>query len=243
MTERSRSRRAPPRARFSGEAMTASISKSERDDLRRLIQQREKVLKSAAKQRSAELLADFENQMGSEFSFDDDEVWQATMRATMIEVEHAKQRIAARCRELGVPARFAPTLEVNWVHRGYDNQVACRKDELRRMAKTKIAAMEAKAMVEVEVTCLKAQTELTATGLASGAARDFFEQLPDIESLMPKLSYAEVAGEAEPPAVEQLISPGALRQRRHRERNRALHDLTSRDDDSDGDGPDGESAR
>ena len=209
------------------------IGKSERDDLRRLIQQREKVLKSAAKQRTAELLADFENQIGSEFSFDDDEVWEAAMRAAIIEVEHAKQRIAGRCRELGIPPRFAPTLEVQWVHRGYDNQVACRKDELRRMAKTRIAPMEAKAVVEVEMSCLKAQTELTAAGLTSEAARGFIEQLPAIEILMPKLSYAEVAGEAEPPVVEQLVSPGALRQRRHRERNKALRDLAARDDDSD----------
>ena len=42
------------------------MNKSEREDLLRLIRQREKVLKSAARQRSAELLADFENQMGSD---------------------------------------------------------------------------------------------------------------------------------------------------------------------------------
>jgi hypothetical protein len=46
--------------------MNHAISKAEREDLQRLIRQREKVMKSAAKQRSAELLADFENQMGSE---------------------------------------------------------------------------------------------------------------------------------------------------------------------------------
>jgi hypothetical protein len=34
------------------------------------------VLKSAAKQRSAELLADFENQLGSQFTFDQDEIWE-----------------------------------------------------------------------------------------------------------------------------------------------------------------------
>jgi hypothetical protein len=51
------------------------ITRSDTEDLQRLIRQREKVLKSAAKQRSAELIADFENQMGQEFSFDRDEVW------------------------------------------------------------------------------------------------------------------------------------------------------------------------
>ena len=35
------------------------------EDLQRLIRQREKVQKSAAKLRSAELLADFENQMAA----------------------------------------------------------------------------------------------------------------------------------------------------------------------------------
>jgi len=57
--------------------MVAAITKSEREDLQRLVRQREKVLKSAAAQRSAELIADFENQMGQEFAFDDDEVWKA----------------------------------------------------------------------------------------------------------------------------------------------------------------------
>ena len=58
--------------------MTAhtTMTKGEREDLQRLVRQREKVLKAAARQRSAELLADFENQMGQEYSFDHDEVWE-----------------------------------------------------------------------------------------------------------------------------------------------------------------------
>ena len=38
------------------------MPKGEREDLQRLVRQREKVLKSAAEQRSSELIADFENQ-------------------------------------------------------------------------------------------------------------------------------------------------------------------------------------
>jgi len=45
---------------------------------------------------------------------------------------------------------------------------------------------------------------------------------------MPKLSYEQVAGEAEPPIAEQLTSQGALRQRRYRERHRNAQ-VTSRD--------------
>jgi hypothetical protein len=39
---------------------------------------------------------------------------------------------------------------------------------------------------------------------------------------MPALSFAEIAGEAEPPVAEQLVSPNALRQRRFREKQAAL---------------------
>jgi hypothetical protein len=49
--------------------MTAAMTRDERENLQRLVRQREKVLKSAAKQRSAELIADFENQMGSTARF------------------------------------------------------------------------------------------------------------------------------------------------------------------------------
>jgi hypothetical protein len=44
---------------------------------------------------------------------------------------------------------------------------------------------------------------------------------------MPRLTFAEVAGEAEPPVAEQLVSPNALRQRRYRERQKALRDADS----------------
>jgi hypothetical protein len=199
-----------------------AINKGEREDLQRLIRQRERVLKSAAKQRSAELIADFENQMGSEFSFDDDAVWARAKEEAEAEIGRAKQRIAARCRELGIPDRFAPTLHLTWLHRGYDNALEKRRTELRRMARTKIEAIEQKAITEIEHSCLEAQTQLAVAGLSSENARTFVERLPGIEVLMPRLSFSEVAGEAEPPIAEQLLSSNALRQRRYRERQAAL---------------------
>jgi hypothetical protein len=198
----------------------AQMSKSEREDLQRLIRQREKVLKSAAKQRSAELLADFENQMGSEYAFDQDETWAEAAKLAHIEVAKAQDRVAARCRELGIPDRFAPSLVLNWRNRGYDNLLEKRKIELRRMAETQIGAIEAKAIVKIEMSCLQAQTEIATSGLTTNAARQFIGRLPTIEALMPALSFAQIAGEADPPVAEQLISPNALRQRRYRQRHR-----------------------
>jgi hypothetical protein len=202
----------------------AAITKGEREDLQRLIRQRERVLKSAAKQRSAELIADLENQMGSEYSFDQDEIWAKVTEAVDREVKRAQATVAARCRELGIPDRFAPSLGMHWRGRGYDNSIDQRKAELRRMAQTKIAAIEQKAVVEIELSCLHATTEIAIAGLTSEAARAFVDRLPDVAALMPRLSFAEVAGEADPPIAEQLVTPNALRQRRYRERQTALRD-------------------
>ena len=198
-------------------AMT-TMPRHERDDLQRLIRQREKVLKSAAKERSAELLADFENQMGQEYAFDQDETWEKAAKAAKAAVAKAQAQVAARCRDLGIPDRFAPSLSLDWHHRGYDNAVEKRRRELRIMAQTQVAAIERKAIVQIEMSCLEAQTALAVAGLTSDAGQRFLEQLPKIETLMPRLTFAEVAGEANPPIAEQLVSSHALRQRRYRER-------------------------
>ncbi len=76
--------------------MNVKMSKGEREDLQRLVRQREKVLKSAAKLRSTELLADFENQMASEYSFDDDAVWAEAKKTAQLEVDKAQRRVTDR---------------------------------------------------------------------------------------------------------------------------------------------------
>jgi hypothetical protein len=200
------------------------MNKGEREALQVLIRQRERVLKSAAKQRSSELLADFENQLGSIYSYDNDATWAEAARLAKQEVAKAQTKIAARAAELGIPKDFAPKLSAEWYGRGA-NAVKQRRTELRVMAKTRIAAIEAKAIVEIEMQSVEAQTQIAQSGLTSEAASQFLERLRPVEELMPTLSFEEVAGKAETPIAEQLTSPGALRQRRFRERHK---DLSSR---------------
>ncbi len=149
----------PPERKIGLHDPAAAITRSEREDLQRLIRRREKVLKSAAKQRSAELVADFENQMGQEFSFDQDEIWRQAVDRTKAPVAKAAAEIAARCRELGIPERFAPTVSLDWQTRGYDSTLEKRRAELRRMARTAIEAQERKAITQIEISCLDAQTK------------------------------------------------------------------------------------
>ena len=203
-----------------------TVSKGEREDLQRLIRQREKALKSAAKQRSFEPLADFENQMGQEYRFDQDAVWAKAAECAGREVQKAQKQVDARCRELGSPDRFAPSLHLGWHGRGHDNTIEKRKRKLRTMAETRIAAIERKVITKIEISCPQAQENIALFGFTSGAAWLFIEKLPGIETLMPRLSFAEVAGEAERPIAEQLVSSNALRRRRFPERLRLLRATT-----------------
>jgi hypothetical protein len=204
----------------------SAITRHELEDLQRLIRQREKVLKSSAKTRSAEVLADFENQMGQEYSFDQDHVWAEATKIAEAAVAKANEQIKARCREIGIPDRFAPGISMGWHWRGRENMVKERRDELRKMAVKAIEAQEQKAKTQIELSCLDAQTKLAISGLTSEAALSFVEALPSIEDLMPRLSFAEVAGESQPPVAERLLSSNALRQQRHRERQKALRNAT-----------------
>ena len=80
------------------EVPTPAMTKGEREDLARLIRNREKVLKTAAVQRSAELLAEFEQQLASKYSYDQDEIWKQAHDAAAAEVETSNEAIDERCR-------------------------------------------------------------------------------------------------------------------------------------------------
>ena len=222
-----------------------SMTKDERENLQRLIRQRERVLRSAAKQRSGELLADFENQMGSTYFADQDEVWKQVIEAADQVVAKAKEQIALRCRELGIPDQFAPSLRLDWMHRGYGNLLEKRRNELRVMAKTRIEAIERKAITDIQVSCLAAQERIAVAGLTSEAAKEFIAALPGIETLMPSLSFEQIADKSELPIAEQLVSPNALRQRLYRERQRnaaITHHNAAREDDADDCDDDGQAS-
>jgi hypothetical protein len=183
---------------------TASLTKAERDDLLRLARMRERVAKSGLAQRSAQLLAEFEQQMASEYSYDQDTVWKAAAAAADLEVKKAKAQIAGRCRELGIPDRFAPGLHLSWYDRG-ENAVGKRRTELRFVAKSRIAEIEKTARSTIERASLEVQTEILRTALGSASAVTFLERMPSVEQLMPPLAIA---------AIEQMLEPRQAGKRR-----------------------------
>jgi hypothetical protein len=167
------------------------ITKAEALELQKLINRRERVLKQVAAARSAELMADFEQQMAAEYKFDDREVWAEATRRGRAAVAEANDRIAAECAKLGIPSQFAPCLAFGWSERGV-NASKARRDELRRVAKTRIDAIEKRALVEISHEALRASTEVVSLGLVSQAAQRFLNELAPLERLMPPLDFRSI---------------------------------------------------
>lgn len=170
----------------------STITKAERAELLSLIKKRERVMKTQAAERSAVMLADFEAQAAKVYHFDEDEVWKRAYAEAEAAAREACDAIAARCQALGIPAEFAPGMQVYWHGRG-QNAIAARRAELRRAAKARIDAIEHEALTRIECMSLEAQTELIAHGLQSDAAKSFLSAMSNVESLMPPLKFTDIS--------------------------------------------------
>lgn len=174
----------------------ARMTKGERDDLLRLVRQRERVCKTAAAERSAALLADFEKQISTIYAFDNDATWNALYAEADKLMADINARVDARAGELSIPPEFRPKLRWMWDSRG-EAKFADRRAELRRTAKAEIEAAQKRARTEIEVASVNAQTEIMRQGLTSAAATAFLESLPAVEKLMPSLDVKRIEAQAD----------------------------------------------
>jgi hypothetical protein len=145
------------------------------------------------------LPADFEAQLAAEYAWDDDEIWAEAHQIADDAIADGNARVAERCRELGIPPRFAPSLEYHWFRRG-QNASKQRREELRKVARTRLDAMTKGAQLQIDRAALDVQTYLVSEGLETDAARRFLESgLSTVESLMPPLAV---------PEIEKLLGSG-----------------------------------
>jgi hypothetical protein len=166
------------------------ITRRERDDLAALVRRREKVAKAAAKERSAQLLAEIEAKLADSFDAED-ALWADVTRTAQAEIAKADAEIARRCREIGVPEKFRPGLLLSWHGRGVNGDPS-RRAELRRLAHARVAALEKSALAAIERASIETQTKLLAGGLTTDAARAFLDALPEPADLLPPLSIEQL---------------------------------------------------
>lgn len=173
-----------------GRMSTDGMTRREREDLAKLCRRREKVAKAGITQREAALNAQVEEQLSAVFP-EDDPRWTDVTAEARRALDDADQRIAARCRELGIPERFRPRLSMGWYGRG-ENAIRDRRSELRMLAQRRIAALGAEARAEIEKASVEVQTALLGGGLETEAARHFLYQMPTPQRLMPAITLAQL---------------------------------------------------
>lgn len=169
----------------------STMTQKDREALGKLIRQRERLAKTAAAERSARLMADFEAQLDRRYDFDEDAVWQAATAAAQAVVAEAQRKISERCKELRIPEQFAPGLSVSWHSRGR-NAAQGERAEMRRIAKRRIESIEAEARLAIEKASVAAQEKLLIGSLSSDDAHAFIAAMPTAEQLMPTLAVDEV---------------------------------------------------
>ena len=167
------------------------LSRNETHDLSMIIKDRTKVLRAHAEEQAAACMADFETKMATVYTFDQDEVWKkATLEAQRV-VHESQNTIAKRCKELGIPAAFAPSISASWAGRG-ENMLASRRTELRRVAKASIEAMTKAAITKIEKQALDLRTQVVGMGLLSADAKMFLESLAPVDETMRALDFGEI---------------------------------------------------
>jgi hypothetical protein len=170
------------------------MTAAERTELGKLVRLRGKVAKEDIGAREARLVADFESKLAAEYSFDD-AAWATITADAAQQVAEADAKIAERCRQMGVPENFRPSLHVSWYGRG-ENACRARRTELRAVARTEIAARGKQAKVEIDRHTAGLLTQLAEGALGTVEAQAFLAAMPSIEALMPALELAEAEAKA-----------------------------------------------
>ncbi|MBZ3693230.1 hypothetical protein [Phyllobacterium calauticae] len=166
---------------------TELMTRSDRETLIKIARQRERLAKTEAKSRGAQLTADFEKQLDQRYHYDQNDVWSEAFRVTKDAMEKAKKAIQEECERLGIPAQFAPSISLGWSDRGR-NALKEERVEMRRVAMKQIAAIEQNARSSIERQSVSTQEQIMVGGLTSDQAKLFLDEMPTAETLMPALT-------------------------------------------------------
>ncbi|NTF35533.1 hypothetical protein [Agrobacterium rubi] len=169
----------------------SEMTRSDRETLVKIARQRERLAKGDAKARAAQLMADFEKQLDTRYRYDDNEVWSAAVEAAKVALKAAQEEVGRECARLGIPAAFAPSLNMGWASAGRQASKEERA-EMRRIATKSVEAMLKTASTAIERRSVETQEQIMVGGLSSEEARQFLESMPTAENLMPALAIDSV---------------------------------------------------
>jgi hypothetical protein len=174
-----------PRKPAPTEVAAPKITKSERDDVMRVLRSREKTLKTMVVARAAELKTSFEAQISRQYDPRENPIWNEAVNAAKAAVEAAEAKIAEECERIGIPEGFRPGVDMRWYGRG-ENALSCRA-ELRALANAQIDEARKRALERIEITLSAAREKVLISGLGREAIA-MLNEMPTLTEMMPTLA-------------------------------------------------------
>jgi hypothetical protein len=168
----------------------SKMTAAERKDLMQVVKTNAKVAKADAEARGRWMIADAEAKLAARYKAEDED-WADIVEAANQAVAEADAAIAALCRERSIPEDFRPSLHLGFYGRG-ENAFKERREELRRVAETKVDALVGQAKLEIDRQAAQQLTQITKSGLTSEEARAFIETMPTPEQLLPPLGALQL---------------------------------------------------
>jgi hypothetical protein len=162
----------------------------EREELLRFLRHQERRIALVAEEHKAVLIAEFEQQLASIYTYDQHETWSRVAAACEGVVTAGNEKIAEICKELGIPERFAPSVSWAWHGRG-ENAINERRRELRAVAKTRAEAIAKQFIANGARKMLKLEADIVMSGLTSETAKATLSEIMSVET-MPKLDVSRI---------------------------------------------------
>jgi hypothetical protein len=170
------------------------VNKTERDELRRIIRARFKVLRCDVEQRKAELHAELEASITAQFAAQDKQ-WADAKFLIEEAAREANRKANDVLRSLNVEdGRYDPRNEYSVISaRSVDHVMPTReRAALSRQGVRDIEAKVKAALLELERREVDLLAELATTALESAEARAFMVRIPTVSELVPASRFAEI---------------------------------------------------
>lgn len=165
------------------------ISKGERTELRSIVKQQFKVLRSELEQREMEMDAEVEAEISARYEHED-QAWSVVQHKVHEAVMEANRQINDAMAEAGFQMKSGT--ERMWVTAPRMSQPQEDKQQLRRLAHTRIAAQVRGAKLRLEREEADLLRTLAVGAIESDEARAFLAAIPTVGELVPAARLAEI---------------------------------------------------
>jgi hypothetical protein len=192
------------------------MTQADRAALIHIAKARARLAKAAVVEREKILLNEIEEHMTAEFRLRD-EVHADVVAMAEEALAKVNEQIRNQARLMGYDARNVPQAGLPYSS-PYDRRSDQDKDEARKRADTRLAALHAAAYKAIEEATLHIEESIIVGGLESAEAKALVDTLPPAEQLMPPLSLADLGVRTWQPsrdaAKELLAAPTGANRRR-----------------------------